>query len=247
MHRLIACLPVLALALAQNPAPTTIRVDVNLVEVDAVVTDSQGRHVGNLQAGDFDLFQDGRKQTITNFLYVAAPPVPAKEPRAAIAKPVKGEVPPPPPVVRPAEVRRVVALVVDDMGISGENIPKVRSAIKHFLDEEMRPGDLVAIVRTGAGMGALQQFTTDKQLLYASLERVHYTESRQGVSTFTPLGQMGGRGMAVVNHVREEDFTAGSLGAVGYVVNAMANFPGENRWCCSPKTSACSTAVKWMP
>ena len=61
----------------------------------------------------------------------------------------------------------------------------------------MRPGDLVAIVRTGAGMGALQQFTTDKRLLYAALDRVKYGESRVGMSSFAPLGAAcGARGAA---------------------------------------------------
>ncbi len=75
-----------------------------------------------------------------------------------------------------------MALVVDDLGLSGESIPAVKSAIKDFVDQQMRPGDLVAIVQTSAGMGALQQFTTDKSLLYASLARVKYTESRVGVT-----------------------------------------------------------------
>ena len=218
--------------MAQSPIPpSAIRIDVNLVQVDAVVTDSQGRHVPNLEAGDFELFQDGKKQAITNFAYVAGPAAPAREHKAAQVKSAKGEPPPPPQVLQPSEVRRALALVVDDLGLSGESIPKVRSAIKQFLDEQMRSGDLVAIVRTGAGMGALQQFTTDKQLLYAALDRVKYSESRVGVSTFEPLGQLGGgrggRAAANLNHFREEDFTAGSLGAVAFVVNAMADLPGR--------------------
>ena len=32
----------------------------------------------------------------------------------------------------------------------------------------MQDGDLVAIIRTGAGIGSLQQFTSDKQMLYAA-------------------------------------------------------------------------------
>ena len=36
---------------------------------------------------------------------------------------MKGEVPPPPPVLRPTEVRRTLALVVDDLGLAAESIP----------------------------------------------------------------------------------------------------------------------------
>ena len=200
MNRLTALFPALAIAFAQNPAPqtgpvagsaanTVIRIDVNLVQVDAVVTDSRGRRVTDLKPASFEILQDGKPQAITNFSYVSTKPATEEgSHRAVLAKPVKGEVPAPPPVLRPAEVRRTLALVVDDLGLAGENIPSIRNAIRNFIDEQMRPGDLVAIVRTGAGMGALQQFTTDKRLLYAALDRVKYGESRVGVSSFAPLG-----------------------------------------------------------
>ena len=35
----------------------------------------------------------------------------------------------------------------------------------------MQPGDLAAILRTGSGMGMLQQFTADKRILHAAIER----------------------------------------------------------------------------
>jgi VWFA-related protein len=215
-----------------------IRIDVNLVQVDAVVTDSRGRRVTNLPATAFEILQDGKPQSITNFAYVSTGVSPkpggaatnAPHPAAKI-KLAKGEVPPPPPVLRPTEVRRTFALLVDDLGLSGESIPAVRGAIRNFIDQQMRPGDLVAIVRTSAGMGALQQFTTDKRLLYAALDRVKYGESRVGVSSFAPLGSgVRGRGAsaaAAVDHLREESFAVGSLGAIRFVVNAMRGFPGR--------------------
>jgi VWFA-related protein len=240
MHRLIALFPALAVAFAQNPAPqpspatgaspnTVIRIDVNLVQVDAVVTDSRGRRVTNLQSPAFEIWQDGKPQAIANFSYVSTQPggagaAPAQ--RIAQVKPVKGEAPPPTPVLRPTEVRRTLALVVDDLGLAAENVPNVRSAIKNFIDEQMRPGDLVAIVRTGAGMGALQQFTTDKRLLYAALDRVKYGQSRVGVSSFAPLGS-GMRGGGAINHLREESLAVGTLGAIRFVVTAMRGFPGR--------------------
>ena len=240
MNRLTAFFPALAIAFAQNPAPrsgpatstapnTVIRIDVNLVQVDAVVTDSRDRRVTSLQAADFEILQDGKPQTITNFSYVSTEPggggtAPAR--RVAQAKPVKGEPPPPPPALQPAEVRRTLALVVDDLGLAAESVPPVRNAIRNFIDEQMRPGDLVAIVRTGAGMGALQQFTTDKRLLYAALDRVKYGQSRVGVSSFAPLGS-GVRGDGAFNRFREETLEVGSLGAIRFVVNAMRGLPGR--------------------
>ena len=68
-----------------------------------------------------------------------------------------------------------MAIVVDDLNLSFESIPRVRAALRRFIDEQMRPGDLVAILRTAAGMGALQQFTTDRRALHAAADRVRWT------------------------------------------------------------------------
>jgi transcriptional regulator with PAS, ATPase and Fis domain len=65
------------LALAQQsgrppaePEQPILRVSVNLVQVDAVVTDSDGHQVTNLTADDFEALEDGRLQKITAFSYV---------------------------------------------------------------------------------------------------------------------------------------------------------------------------------
>ena len=65
----------------------------------------------------------------------------------------------------PGQIRRTIAIVVDDLGLSFASTARVREVRRHFVDEEVQTGDLVAILRTGAGMGALHQFTTDRRLL----------------------------------------------------------------------------------
>src|SRR5947209_817385 len=78
----------------ESPDTPVLRVTVNLVQVDAVVTDSKGKQVTNLTAGDFQLFQDGKPQKITHFSYIStAAPISPKTPVPA----VRG-VPAPPPV-----------------------------------------------------------------------------------------------------------------------------------------------------
>ena len=196
--RTTALLAALAAALAQTPAQSdeaVIRITVNLVQVDAVVTDSKDKPVTDLKAEDFEIRQDGKVQKITNFSYITtrtagggtAPGIaPARRP-----SPVKGVPPPPPAVLKPADIRRTVALVVDDLGLSFESTVRIREALKKFVDQEMQPGDLVAIIRTGAGMGALQQFTADKRMLHAAIDRVKYNGlGRVGISNFAPLGSV---------------------------------------------------------
>src|SRR5437879_3289699 len=55
----------------ESPDLPVMRVTVNLVQVDAVVTDSKGKQVTNLTADDFQVFQDGKPQKITHFSYIS--------------------------------------------------------------------------------------------------------------------------------------------------------------------------------
>lgn len=50
-----------------------VRVDTQLVSVPTIVANSQGRPVGALRAENFVVFEDGQKQTITNFGTTEAP------------------------------------------------------------------------------------------------------------------------------------------------------------------------------
>lgn len=240
----------------QTPAPAddsdeddVVRITTNLVQFDAVVTDKQGRPVADLRPEEFEVYVEGKRQEITNFAFVAG----ESEAGRGAAPPVRdGKVTPPPLPPAPlhaGQVRRTIALVADDLGTSFEDIVSVRRALKKFVDEQMQPGDLVAIMRTSAGVGALQQFTTDKQLLHRAIERVRWNpQGRAGISTFPPLepspsaglgsmtgGSAGGDGKgeddddpsAALDEFREGVFTVGTLGAISFIVRGMKELPGR--------------------
>lgn len=243
MPRFFALFLTLALASAQNSpqafqqqnAESVIRITVNLVQVDAVVTDSKGKPVSNLRKEDFVILQDGKPQTITNFSYVSSKGSALQTTSAPLkqAPAAKGVPAPPPPVTGsaiPKQVRRTVALVVDDLGLSFESIAHIRASLKKFVDQEMQPGDLVAVMRTSAGMGALQQFTSDKRILYAAIDKVKYNSlGRVGVSSFAPLQGViqGAPDTTNFDNEREQIFAAGTMGAIQYVVEGLRELPGR--------------------
>ena len=51
-----------------------IRINVDLVQIDAVVTDGNGKHVASLKPQDFEVLQDGKTQQITNLSYITSQP-----------------------------------------------------------------------------------------------------------------------------------------------------------------------------
>ena len=129
----------------------------------------------------------------------------------------------------------------------------MRRALKKFVDDDMREGDLVAIMRTSAGMGSLQQFTADKRILYKAIERVRWnsfagagigifpelesdpTESEKAISRGGPGGSEHGQNpmaMQPPNGAARrrrsfDDSTMGTLEAVNYIIHALRDLPGR--------------------
>src|SRR5215218_932743 len=71
----------------QQP-PITFRAEVNYVEVDARVLDRDGKFITGLQAGDFQVLEDGKVQKVTAFSLVNIPLERAERPLFA-AKPIE--------------------------------------------------------------------------------------------------------------------------------------------------------------
>lgn len=221
----------------QKPdADDVVRITTNLVQVDAVVTDKNGKVVTDLKPEEIRIMEDGRQQKITNFSYnmLESLAEPARKGNSATID--KNAAPAPPTRLKPEDIRRTIAIVVDDLGLSFESTHFVRRALKKFVDEQMQTGDLVAIIRTGGGMGALQQFTSDKRQLYAAIERVKWNPiGRSGVGAFAPFQPPtpGARGPEIdaqadeLNRFREDMFSVGTLGAVSYVVKGLRQLPGR--------------------
>jgi VWFA-related protein len=85
-------LPTLALipvtcAVAQAPPTVTLRVNTQLVEVSVVVKDSHGNPVTDLKPGDFELYDNGKKQEIRVFNLEDYRTVAAGQPPASVAPP----------------------------------------------------------------------------------------------------------------------------------------------------------------
>src|SRR5438552_11388361 len=64
--------PVLQQRPQQPEHEDVVRITTNLVQVDAVVTDKSGKPVTDLKPEEIEIFEDGRKQKITNFSYILA-------------------------------------------------------------------------------------------------------------------------------------------------------------------------------
>jgi VWFA-related protein len=214
----------------QKPAEgDVVRITTNLVQVDAVITDKNGKIVTDLKPEELQLLENNRSQKITHFSYITLNAPPSPKPNVRDER-IPGI---PPDRLRPEDVKRTIALVVDDLGLSFSSTHFVRRALKQFVDQQMQAGDLVAIIRTSGGMGALQQFTSDKRQLYAAIENIRwYPAGRIGVGVFGPAtpGKFGADVDAKIKELEEfrsDLFSVGTLGAISYVVRGLSDLPGR--------------------
>jgi VWFA-related protein len=152
----------------QPPAqqPPTFKVRVDYVEVDAVVTDKQGRIVRDLKKEDFQVLEDGKSQAITNFTMVDIPVDRDNRPLFA-SSPIE-------PDVRTNEKPfdgRVYVMVIDDMHTRFGRSVRVKTAARQFIERRLGANDLMAVVHTSGSSDANQEFTNNKRRLLAAVDK----------------------------------------------------------------------------
>jgi VWFA-related protein len=211
----------------QQPSPDVesqdvVRINTNLVQVDVVVT-KDGKPVNDLQPGDFEILEDGKPQTITNFSYISNVPDGATAATAPRQKPSEKTAPPVPPAkIKLGDQRRTVALVIDDLGISWDSMSQIKSQVRKFLDQ-LSPNDLVAIIRTGGDIGSLQQFTNDRRLLQSSVDHLRWNPcSRSGLHVFQAAGALGDN-----TNICSQYVLNGTVKALKFILKGMSDLPGR--------------------
>ncbi len=116
---------------------------VELVTVDAVVTDKKNAPIENLTRDSFQVFEDGKPQTITSFEAVVLPPSPSTAPPKMRSISTN----------QGAEVRtgRTFIIVFDDVHLHPFQANRAKVAIDQFLKTGTRDGDRVTLLASGGG------------------------------------------------------------------------------------------------
>ena len=147
---------------AQQPAtpPFTEKVDVNLVQLDAVVTDNRGNQMLGLGKDDFIVRENGQPQTVDSVDYFTNRRLITSPEEQANFK-----------VERVHEERYLIIFfdkATSDAGSQGEMI-RARSDVARFLDDHLRAEDRVAVVGHDVRLKVYTDFTSDKAQLRRAL------------------------------------------------------------------------------
>ena len=144
---------------AEQPA-VTFRVEVNYVEVDAIVTDERGNIVRDLTRDEFQILEDGKPQQVDLFALVDIPI--ERVERTVITRP------PVEPDVRTNDRPfdgRLFVLVLDDMHTGSLRSGAVVRAAQQFVEQNLGANDMAAVVHVSGRTDSSQDFTSNKRLL----------------------------------------------------------------------------------
>jgi VWFA-related protein len=182
-----------AVQAAVQPAPAqpvpkpTFRSGRDLVVVNVVVRDRQGRLVRGLTRDDFAVFEDNRPQVISTFdfedLEQAVPASGATEPMAVLAPalkpPTSAATPPAPLESRPLpnlRDKRLIVLFFDVSSMQPEDVARAVDSAREYVTKRLAPPDTLAVVTLGTSLEVLQDFTSDRDALLAALDRLSPVE-----------------------------------------------------------------------
>src|SRR5688572_24640111 len=165
-----AALSTPALRAQQQPAappPVVFRAEINYVEVDATVTDAGGNPVTNLTVDDFELLEDKKAQKINAFSLVS---LPIERPQRTLFASAPIE-----PDVQTNTLRegRLYLIVLDTLHVAPFNVPRVKAALRQFLERSFGENDIAAVVFTGGQASDTQDFTNNPRLLIAAVDRMN--------------------------------------------------------------------------
>ena len=169
----------------QSPAPSdsqgafTLKVDTDLVLTNVVVRDKKtGEVVKGLTAGDLQIQENGKPQNIISFDFQsvdqAAPlneaTVNGKAPNSIMGTMNRS--------ATSTELRnhRLIVMFFDIGSMQTEDLERAQDAARNYVNRQMQPADLVAVVSLGSSLSLDRDFTANKQLLLNAVNRYSGTQ-----------------------------------------------------------------------
>lgn len=168
MLRTPAVLVLAAAVLQGQPPVPTIRARADLVQVDAVVVDAEGRHVSGLKAADFVLRDRRTPQAIASFdeMTHVRPPAALAVPSVLASRDVGSN--------QIASADRLVVLVVDDLHIFRGRTDRAKEIARRVLDEFGRSASMAVLFTSGEHS---TRVTGDPGVLRAAVESLRGRQS----------------------------------------------------------------------
>jgi VWFA-related protein len=184
VRRFVALLISTLLAIPALPQDANFSTTVKLVVVDCIVTDKNGRPIETLTQDDFQIFEDGKPQQIrtAELQRLNTKPLPPTS-FAARNAPL-----PPRPKSQPVDTaaaltkyqdRRLIVIFLDFSSMDTPEQIRATQAAEKFISTQLTASDMVSIMMYSSSLQTLVDFTDDRDLLLATLHKVHIGEGAE--------------------------------------------------------------------
>src|SRR5580765_1964766 len=177
--------------LTAQQAPPVFRSGARLIVQTVSVKDKDGRVIEGLTANDFVVTEDGEPQTVSFVEFQRLPDRPA-EARAASPAPrepavvsapsaTQGQIAIPPAGDARYRDRRLLVLYFDLTAMPPADQMRAYTAAQTFIDTQMQPSDLLAIMTFGGGAVRVKQdFTGDRGALREVMQTLIFGDDKDG-------------------------------------------------------------------
>ena len=156
---------------AQKQDDAVLRVETELVQVEVIVTDKNGKMVRDLRREDFELKEDGKPQDVAYFS-VGTATTPAQW-ITTVAKKNTPASQPPPKISTPENAAgRHFVLALDDLHLAFGNLVYVKKSLLKFIAEQTTNADQIALITTSGQLGMFEQFTNNREALKRAINRL---------------------------------------------------------------------------
>jgi VWFA-related protein len=153
----------------QKPIPpVSERVEVSVTNVEVVVTDSKGNRVAGLTRDEFEVYQDGLPQKISNFYAVSGGKVLLDDGKVVglDSSEAKSEI--------PSELKAKYILFIDNLNIQPQNRNRMFKSLEDFVKQTIGPRAEAMVVSYNRSVKVRHKFTSEASEIIATLDDIEH-------------------------------------------------------------------------
>jgi len=165
---------------SQTEGNFTLRVNSDLVLTNVVVRDKKGSVIQGLKQSDFTVLENGKPQKVTSFDFQNVDEVAALNEKQAMGQSNMEQLLTKNGQVNEAALRnhRLIVMFFDVISMQPEDVTRAVDAAKKYVNTQMGPADLVALMSLNTSLTLDQDFTTDKPALIKALSMYDATDAQ---------------------------------------------------------------------
>jgi VWFA-related protein len=171
---------------ARSSSRTTFSTTANVVIVNVSVLDKDGKPLLDLTKNDFQLYEDGKLQTLQSVELekLDAKPLPPfqsaeTEPKPPEPKGYNPDLDNKKQTLAKFQDRRLVAFLFDFSSMQPQEQVRARDAAATFVKKQLTTSDMVSIMVFGSDLKTVLDFTSDRDLILTTLQKFRIGDSSE--------------------------------------------------------------------